>query len=113
MIPGLGGMNPKKMQAMMKQLGINQEEIDSERVIIEKKDGGKIVIEDPGVVKVKMKGQESFQITGEAREESGAVEFGDEDVKIVMEKTGKNEEEVKKVLGETGDLAEAIVKLSE
>ncbi len=39
MFPGLGGMNPKKMQGMMKQLGINQEDIPAERVIIEKEDG--------------------------------------------------------------------------
>ena len=63
-----GGMNPKKMQAMMKQLGINQEEVEAERVIIEKLDG-KTIIENPSVVKVKMQGQESWQISGEAREE--------------------------------------------
>ena len=27
---GLGGMNPGKMKAMMKQLGINQEEIEAD-----------------------------------------------------------------------------------
>ena len=42
MFPGLGGMNPAKMKGMMKQLGINQEDIDAERVTIEKTDGSKI-----------------------------------------------------------------------
>lgn len=109
MIPGLGGLNPKKMQQMMKQLGINQEEIEAERVIIEKSDG-KIVIENPSVQKIKMQGQESWQVTGEAREEEEGIR--DDDVKLVMEKTGKSEEEVRKALEESEDIAEAIMKLS-
>jgi len=112
MIPGMGGMNPKKMQAMMKQLGINQEEVDSERVIIEKRDGRKIIIEEPNVMKVNMQGQESWQITGNAREEEDEG-VKEEDVKLVMEKTGKGEEEVRKVLEENSDIAEAIMSLSE
>ena len=111
MIPGLGGMNPKKMQAMMKQLGIKQEEIEAERVIIEGKDK-RIVIEDPNVQKVGMSGQESWQITGNAVEEDLDSGVKEDDVKLVMEKTGKSEGEVKKVLEENSDLAQAIVKLS-
>ena len=104
-----GGIDPKKMQAMMKQMGIKQEQIEAERVIIEKPDS-KIVIENPNVQKIVMQGQESWQITGTAREE----EFGirEEDVKLVAEKTGKSKQEAKKALEETGDIAEAIVKLS-
>ena len=110
MIPGIGGMNPKKMQAMMKQLGINQEEIEAERVIIEKSDG-RIVIENPSVQKIVMQGQESWQITGEAREDETG--FSEEDVKMVMDKTGKSKEEVNSALEETeGDIAEAILRLS-
>jgi len=103
-----GGIDPKKMAAMMKQMGIKQEEIAAERVIIEKSDG-KIIIENPNVQKIVMQGQESWQITGEAREESGITE---DDIKMVMEKTGKSKAEARKALEETGDIAEAIVKLS-
>src|SRR3990167_3036735 len=95
MIPGIGGMNPKKMQAMMKQLGINQEEIEAERFIIEKSDG-RIVIENPSVQKIVMHGQESWQITGESREES--LGTSEEDIKLVMEKTGKSKEEVQSAI---------------
>ena len=35
----LPNMNPKKMQALMKQMGIDQQEIDAKKVIIEKDDG--------------------------------------------------------------------------
>ena len=110
MIPGMGGMNPKKIQGMMKQLGINSEDIEAERVIIEKSDS-KIIIENPSIQKIKMQGQESWQIVGDAREETGITE---EDIKMVMEKTGKSEKDSKQALEESeGDIAEAIIKLSE
>lgn len=112
MIPGLGKINPKQMQAMMKQMGINQEEIDAARVTIEKTDGGKIVIDNPNVQRITMSGQESFQISGEVTE-VGAEKFSESDVQLVMEKTEKSREEVLAALEETGDIAEAIMKLSE
>lgn len=110
MFPGMGKIDPRKMQAMMRQMGINQEEIEASRVIIEKADG-KIVIENPSVQKITMQGQESFQISGEVHEEE-TERFSEEDVKLVMEKTGRDKEEVRKVLEETnGEIAEAIIKL--
>jgi len=39
-----------------------EEDIDALRFVIEKTDGNKIVIEDPSVQKIKMGGQESWQI---------------------------------------------------
>jgi len=131
----LGGMNPAKMQAMMKQMGIKQEEIDAIRVIIEKEDG-KIVIENPNVVKVNMQGQESWQITGDSKgegdvdededEEDGDSEgendsdekesedegFSKEDVDMIVEKTGKSEDDVIESLQKTNDIAETIMELS-
>src|SRR3989344_3673908 len=112
MIPGLGGgFDPRKMAGMMKKLGIKQEEIDASKVIIEKNDGGKLVINNPSVQRIEMHGQESFQISGDLSEDTldGTSEgISEEDVQLVIEKTGKGEEEVRKVLGETGDIAKAI-----
>ncbi len=105
-----GGLDPKKMQAMMKQLGMSQEEIDASRVIIEK-ENGRIVIENPSVSRISMHGQESFQISGEVREES-ELAISEEDVRTIMEKTGAKEKEARKALEETKDLAEAILQLS-
>lgn len=102
-------LNPKKMQAVMKQMGISQEEIDASRVVIEKQDGNKLVINNPSVVKIKMQGQESLQISGDIEEESGVSES---DIKIVMEKTGCSKGEAKQSLQETGDLAESILNLT-
>ena len=58
------GMNPRKMQQMMKQLGIKQEEIPATEVIIRLEDR-ELIIAKPSVSKVDMMGQETFQITGE------------------------------------------------
>jgi nascent polypeptide-associated complex subunit alpha len=107
-----GGINPGQMKAMMKQMGIKQEEIEVERVVIEGKDK-RIIIEPALVQKITMQGQGSWQITGNAREESKEVQFSDEDVELVMEKTGVSEEEARKALNQTKDVAEAIVMLSE
>ena len=115
------GLDPKKMQSMMKQLGMAQEEIDAKRVIIETSDG-KIIIENPSVVKIKMQGQENFQISGDIREESvdstsdskdESTDNFDEDVKTIMEKVGCIEQEARDALEKfNGDLTEAILELS-
>lgn len=107
-----GGVNPAQMKAMMSKMGIKQEEIDAVRVIIEKVDS-RIVIEPANVIKMTMQGQSNWQITGEMKEESKEVGISEEDINLVMEKTGKSEKEVRKVLAETKDIAEAIVRLSE
>ena len=96
------------MQEAMKQMGIAQEDIPTKKVIIEKSDGNKTIINNPSVVKIKMQGQESFQISGEVREEG----ISEEDIQTVMEKTNSNEEDAKKALEKTNDLAEAILELS-
>lgn len=104
-----GKLDPKKIAGMMSKMGIKQEEIPAKRVIIEGEDE-KIVIENPSVIKIDMQGQESFQISGDISEEVGISE---EDIKQVMEKTGKTRLEAEVALKESkGDLAEAILNLS-
>jgi len=105
------GLNPKKMQAVMKQMGIGQENIPSSKVIIERTDNSKIIIQNPSVTKIKMQGQESFQITGEIHEEK-EVGVSEEDINTVVEKTGCTSDQAEKVLEKTGDLADSILKLS-
>ena len=107
----MGKIDPRKMQAMMKQMGINQEEIEASRVIIETSDK-KIIIENPSIQKIKMQGQTSFQISGDISEEENAA-FSASDIELVMQKTGKTEDEVVAALESTGDIAETIIKLSE
>ncbi len=108
-----GGINPSQMKAMMKQMGIKQEDIEAERVIIETADK-RIIIEPASVQKIMMQGQITWQIGGDAREETKEEGIKEEDIQMVAEKTGKSEGEARKALEEAGgDIAEAIVKLSE
>lgn len=108
-------MNPAKMQGMMKKMGISQVNLPVKRVIFEMEDSN-LVIEDPSVTKISMQGQVSYQVVGDEHEESAGPEekFSEEDVKMVMEKTSKSEDEVKEALEECdGDIAEAIMNLSQ
>jgi len=106
------GMNTAKMQGMMKKMGISQIQLPVRRVIFEMDDGN-LVINEPSVLKVKMQGQETYQVSGEAVEES-TESFSDEDVTLVIEKTGKSKDEVRIALKKSdGDIAEAIIGLKE
>ena len=71
----------------------------------------KIVIENPSVTKITMQGQESFQITGDTKEEAGSL-ISESDIATVMEKTGCSKKQSQEALEKTGDLAEAILELS-
>jgi nascent polypeptide-associated complex subunit alpha len=108
MLGGMGGMDPKQMQKMMKQMGINSQEITAERVIIEAGDE-RIIIEPAQVVKITMQGQSSFQISGNVKTESAMRE---EDIVLVMEKANVSREKAIAALKSTnGDIAEAIIQL--
>ncbi len=121
------GLNPKKMQAMMKKMGIAQQSIPANKVIIEKDDGN-IIIENPSIVKINMQGQTNFQISGDISKEGESEEEdedeetnlseeqGDttqEDIKTIIEKTNCLEQEAKIAYEKADkDLAEAILSLS-
>ena len=92
MIPG---MNPRKMQQMMKQLGMTQVDIPAIEVIIKTAEKN-IIITNPSVAKVNMMGQENFQISGEIHEQEldTTPEISEEDVL----KMAKDHENVQKYL---------------
>ena len=105
-----GGVNPAQMKGMMKKMGISQEDLPVRRVVFEMADGN-LVIENPNVMKIKMQGQVSFQVTGDVVEEA-AESFSEDDVKMVMGQTGKSEDVVREALEKVdGDIAEAIMEL--
>ena len=63
--------------------------------------------------KIKMQGQETFQIAGLISEETAEVGVSEEDIKAIVEKTGVSEDLARESLERTGDLAESILELSE
>ncbi|MFH5797655.1 nascent polypeptide-associated complex protein [Haladaptatus sp. CMAA 1911] len=126
---GGGGLDPRKMQQMMKQMGIDVDDIDAEEVVIRTADGDELVFSDPDVTRMDARGQHTYQIVGDAetREASGssgsagAVESGsadgadeipDSDVEIVVQQSGATEDEAREALeAENGDLAAAVNRL--
>ena len=111
-----GKIDPKQMASMMKQMGIKADEIDAARVVIEKSDGSKIVVENPQVQAIDMRGQKSFQVSGDSHDEAageGALSKGEKsDAEIIMEECNCTLQEAEAALEKTkGDLAEAILSL--
>jgi len=99
----------KNALKMLQRMGLRVEEVKAKRVVIEQEDGTKLVFESPQVMKTVMQGQTAYQIVGTPRIEE---EIREEDVELVMQKTGASREEAVKALKESnGDIAEAILKL--
>ena len=127
---GGGGMNPRKMKQMMKQMGIDVEELDAERVVVETADGD-LVFENPQVTRMNAQGQQTYQIVGDPDEVAdaggaSAVEAADgdvagddaddgipdEDVALVAERAGVPKPTARETLeAHDGDLAAAIAEL--
>ncbi|RDZ45626.1 nascent polypeptide-associated complex protein [Haloferax sp. Atlit-10N] len=123
---GGGGMNPRKMKQMMKQMGIDVTELDAEEVVIKTADE-ELVFSDAQVTRMDAQGQETYQIVGEPEtRELGAGDDGDgddeaaeaadaipaDDVAIVAQRAGVPEDEAREALeAEDGDLAAAISRL--
>jgi len=99
-------INPKQIEKIARKMGMEMENITATEVVI-KTDGKDIVIKNPQVSKIRMQGQETFQISGEVIEQENIRE---EDVQLVMQKAGVSKEEAEKLLKETGDIVLAIKK---
>ncbi len=104
-------INAKQMKKMMKQMGIDMEELDAKEVII-RTSTEELIFRNPNVTKISAKGMETFQVMGEYELRRLAPQISDEDVKLVMEQAKVDEETARKALIEAnGDIAEALLKL--
>ena len=109
----LPGMNPRKVQQMMKRMGISQQEIDATEVIIRTPEKN-IIITQPQVAKVNMMGQETFQIVGNVHETPLTTKptIHEDDIQTIVEQTGIDAEKAKELLEKhEGDLAAVIMEL--
>ncbi|MEM4244901.1 MAG: nascent polypeptide-associated complex protein [Candidatus Nanoarchaeia archaeon] len=106
------GINPKDLEKAMKKMGIKQEAVDATEVIIKTKDI-EYVVRNPEVVKINMMGKDSFQVSGDIHEIE-VKKYTEEDVKTVMEKADCTEKEAIKALeNNDGDIAAAILELTQ
>jgi len=120
---GGGGLNPRKMEQMMQQMGIDVEDIDAEEVIIRTAEHD-LVFNDAEVTKMDARGQETYQVIGspekvEAGSADGAAadddagsSIPDDDVELVAMRADVSEDEAREALEATdGDLAAAVESL--
>ena len=130
MFPGLGGlggrggMSPKKMKGMLKNMGIDIDELENVSEVIIRMPDKEIVITNPSVAIMDSHGTRSYQISGDAAERAASIagqetaeeppiEIPDSDVQLVAAQTGANLPEAKAALqAAKGDLAAAIIKLA-
>jgi nascent polypeptide-associated complex subunit alpha len=114
MFPGGRGLNPRQLQAQMKRMGINMEELqDVEEVVIKLKTKD-IVIRKASVTYINAQGQKSYQVAGDVTEVEKKPPIPREDVMMVAGQAGVSEVEARRALEESnGEPAEAIVKLLE
>jgi len=104
----MGGLDPRKINSMMKQMGISNKELPAKKVTIELEDGITLVIDEPGVTEITMQGQKSYQVTGDAVEQK-KLTISDEDIELVANEAKISKEKAKELLEKTnGDIAEAI-----
>ncbi|MDZ7701992.1 MAG: nascent polypeptide-associated complex protein [Halobacteriales archaeon] len=133
MFGGGGGLNPRKMQKMMEQMGIDVKELDAESAVIRLADGTELVFDGPEITRMDARGQQTYQVVGSPEARAGdapAVEGGDadesgddadgddggipdDDVALVAEQAGASEADAREALDAAdGDLAAAIDRLS-
>ena len=120
MIPG-GRMNPRQMQAVMKRMGITQEELSDVVEVVIRTKTKELVFKGPSVTAMTVQGQKTYQIVGNPQERRPAAEHKpaegpagvpEEDIKLVMSQTGCAAAEARKALEESdGAPAEAILKI--
>jgi len=98
------------MQQMMKQMGMDMDEIDADKVEIHVGDQ-KFVFKSPQVNKIDMQGQEMFQLQGNYSKEKMETGPSEEDVELVQEKTDCTEDEAREALESADDVAEAVMEV--
>lgn len=112
MIPGV---DPRQLKAMMKQMGMSQEDLPATRVVIETPDK-KYIFENPNVQKITMQGQTTFQLMGNynVSDVELIISISNDDIKMVASQANVSEAKAKEALEKSnGDIAEAIISLSE
>ena len=99
----------RNIERMLRQMGVKAREVEVEEVVFVLRDGTRWRFENPQVIETVAMGQRAFQVIGNPVED-----ISEEDVKIVMEKTGADEETARNALKKAkGDIAEAIMIILE
>lgn len=125
-----GGMDPRKMKALMKQMGIEQEELRGVTEVIIRTKTKDLYFREPQVTEVRAQGQRTYQVVGKPEERppgsapaaapagKGAAKapepaaFPEDDIRLVMDQANCSREDAIAALeGSDGSPAEAILSL--
>jgi len=105
----------RQMRRMMDKMGVDVQEVPNVQEVIIKTDKKEIIISKPQVTEMKTKDNSIFTVTSDSYEEKEleVPVFSDEDVQLVCQQAGVDEEKAKNALAEAkGDLARAILLLT-
>ena len=118
-------MDSRRARRMMKQMGMNMNELGDIKRVILQGDKREIIIEGPQVTSINVQGTKMYQIAG-GRETEGKpstataapepeeapLVIPEEDILLVAQQANVSIEVAKKALEDSeGDLAQAIIKL--
>jgi len=110
-------VSPREAKRMMQRMGLSMGEMPDVQQVVFKTSTKEIIIENPEVAIMEMRGQKIFQVTGEKIVEK-AIEkkttIPEEDVQLVATQAKVSVEEARAALEQSkGDLAQAILLLSQ
>jgi len=110
-------VSPREAKRMMQRMGLSMGEMPDVQEVVFKTSTKEIIIENPEVAIMEMRGQKIFQVTGEKIVEKlieKKVTIPEEDVQLVATQAKVSVEEARDALEQTkGDLAQAILLLSQ
>ena len=120
-------MDSRRARRMMKQMGMNMDELGDIKRVILQGDNKEVVIEGPQVTSINVQGTKMYQVAGGRETErkiqaEGAVEAApveeeplvlpEEDILLVAQQANVSIEKARAALENSdGDLAQAIIKL--
>ncbi len=120
-------MDSRRARRMMKQMGMNMDELGDIKRVILQGDNKEVVIEGPQVTSINVQGTKMYQVAGGRETErniqaAGAVEAApveeeplvlpEEDILLVAQQANVSIEKARTALENSdGDLAQAIIKL--
>lgn len=120
-------MDSRRARRMMKQMGMNMDELGDIKRVILQGDNKEIVIEGPQVTSINVQGTKMYQVAGGRETErkiqaAGAVEAApveeeplvlpEEDILLVAQQANVSIDKARAALENSdGDLAQAIIKL--
>ncbi|MFC1803807.1 nascent polypeptide-associated complex protein [Thermoproteota archaeon] len=116
-------MDSRRARRMMKQMGVNMNELGDIKRVILQGDKREIIIEGAQVTSINVQGTKMYQIAGGREtegkpstetvlEEKAPLEIPEEDILLVAQQANVGIDVARKTLEESeGDLAQAIIKL--